>query len=275
MDPQALRCGSDFAKRNDGWIFPTKHADMAVDPFDGNAEVMIGGRSCSESNIGHVVKIRLSDGKVTPLTDPTNEAYVTHVSTRNLDLPGWAFVGFEPEAGMRFSDEIVAVKLDGSGSVQRIIHKHSLTSGCYRCESHAVPSPDGQRVIFASNWAEDCLSCGPASDIKDFVAWKPKPVPAVTVSAPGATAMGLSLAGAWPNPATQHLAISYSLADLSPARFEMIDARGREVWRRDLSQAAGPHSIDLERDHHWAAGIYWLRLTQSGHQAEQKVTLLR
>jgi hypothetical protein len=274
MDPNALRCGSDFASRNDGWIFPTKHADMAVDPFDNNAEVMIGGRSCSESNIGHVVKIRLSDGRVTPLTDPTNEAYVQHVSARNLDLPGWAFVGFEPEYGMRFADEIVAVKLDGSQSVQRIAHKHSLTTNCYRCESHAVPSPDGQRVIFASNWAEDCLSCGPTSDIKDFVVWKPAGTTELIVAAPPPDHVGLSLASASPNPATSRVAISYTLADEGPAHLAMIDARGREVWGRDLAEEAGPHAIDLERDRHWAAGVYWLRLTQARHQAERKVTLL-
>jgi len=276
MDPNAMRCGSDFASRNDGWIFPTKHADMTLDPFDNNAEVMVGGRSCSESDIGHVVKIRLSDGKVTPLTDPSNESYVQHVSTRNLDLPGWAFVGFEPEYGKRFADEIVAVKLDGSGTVQRLAHKHSATSGCYRCESHAVPSPDGQRVIFASNWAEDCVSCGKSSDIKDFVVWsasvKQNQLVGVTDPAP---AVGFSLGHAWPNPAAGHLSISYTLSDEGPAHLQMVDVRGREVWSHELAEAAGPHSFDLERDRHWAAGVYWLRLTQAGHQAEQRVTLLQ
>lgn len=273
MDPNALRCGSDFANRNDGWIFPTKHADMTLDPYDNNAEVMVGGRSCSESNIGHVVKIRLSDGKVTPLTDPTNESYVQHVSTRNYDQAGWAFVGFEPEYGKRFCDEVVAVKLDGSGAVERLAHKHSLTSGCYRCESHAVPSPDGQRVIFASNWDEDCVSCGPSSDIKDFVVYNPN-VNLETTDVPPGPAIGLSLANAFPNPATEHLAISYTLGEGGTAHLQMVDARGREVWERDLAETAGPHSFELDRDHRWVAGVYWLRLTQAGHQAEQKVTLL-
>jgi hypothetical protein len=34
-----------------------------------------------------------------------------------------------------------------------------------------VPSRDGQRVLFASNWAQDCGSgCGSSSDIKAYVA---------------------------------------------------------------------------------------------------------
>ena len=277
MDPTALRCGSDFAGRTDGWIFPTKHADMTVDPFDSNQEVMIGGRSCSESNIGHVVKIRLRDGKVTPLTNPDNEAYVTHVSTRNLERPGWAYVGFEPEAGMRFADEIVAVKLDGSGDVQRLAHKHTLSSGCYRCEAHAVPSPDGKRVVFASNWAESCVKCGKTSDIKDFLLTLPQApdTDTPTVAAPVQAPVEFALHSAWPNPATTHMAISYSLGEGGGGHLEIMDVRGRAVWSHELDgESPGPHSFDLERDRHWAAGVYWLRLTQSGHSVQQKVTLL-
>ncbi|MEO6461678.1 MAG: hypothetical protein ABIP29_01235, partial [Candidatus Eisenbacteria bacterium] len=169
MAPAALRCGS-FAGRSDGWIFPLKHADLALDPFDGNEDVIVGGRSCAGSKLGRVVKVRLRDGKVTALSDPRNEASVSHVSTRNLRRPGWAYVGYFRKDGKRFSDEIVALKLDGSGAIERLAHKHAVTSGCYRCESHPVPSPDGRRVLFASNWAEDCAGgCGDVGDIKAYV----------------------------------------------------------------------------------------------------------
>src|SRR5213076_873085 len=123
MADEAGRCGS-FAARPNGWIFPLKHADMALDPFDGNQDVIGGGRACPGSSIGHVVKVRLRDGQVTPLTDPSNEASVQHVSTRNLDRPGWDYVGYYKVDGERFSDEVVAVKLDGSRSVERLAHKH-------------------------------------------------------------------------------------------------------------------------------------------------------
>ena len=169
MNTGSLRCGA-FANRPNGWIVPLKHADMAIDPFDGNEDVIIGGRSCPGSSIGRVVMVRLRDGRVTALTDPKGEAPVQHVSTRNLKRRGWVYVGYFKAAGKRFSDEIVAVKMDGSHAVERLAHKHSASSGCYRCESHAVPSPDGERVIFASNWAADCgAGCAPAQDIKDYV----------------------------------------------------------------------------------------------------------
>ena len=169
MAGSSVRCGS-FAARPNGWIFPLKHSDLALDPFDHDEDVVVGGRSCPGSPLGHVVKVRLRDGRVTSLTDPSREAPILHVSTRNLDRPGWAYASYYKSDGKRFSDEIVAVRMDGSGQVERLAHMHSVTPGCYRCEPHAVPSRDGSRVIFASNWAADCgPGCGPGSDIKDYV----------------------------------------------------------------------------------------------------------
>jgi K319-like protein len=165
----SLRCGS-YVKRPNGWIFPLKHADMGLDPYDNDEDVIVGGRSCPGSSLGHVVMVRLRDGQVTALTDPSNEASVYHVSTRSYQRPGWAYITYYKVSGARFSDEVVAVKMDGSHAAERYAHTHSASSSCYRCQPHAVPSPDGKRVIFASNWAQDCGSgCGSSSDIKDYV----------------------------------------------------------------------------------------------------------
>ena len=171
MADNSLRCGS-FASRPDGWVFPLKHADMALDPFDNNEDVLLGGRACPGSSLGRVVKVRLRDGKVTALTDPSNEASYSHGSARNTQRPGWFYVTYAKasgSAGRRFSGEIVAVKLDGSGTVQRFGHYRS-TAGSYRAQAHAVPSPDGRRVLFASDWAEGCGSdCGSPSVFSGYV----------------------------------------------------------------------------------------------------------
>ncbi|TMQ60940.1 MAG: hypothetical protein E6K76_00350 [Candidatus Eisenbacteria bacterium] len=169
------RCNGGSAAQ--GFTYDLGHADVAVNPFDNNEDVLIGQEHCGNRGkvvngvlIGGVVMVRLRDGAITPLTDATNEAYPHHISTRNLDRPGWAYVGYYPEIGKRFCDEIIAVKLDGSKAVQRFAHKHSVFSGCYRCESHPVPSRDGRRVIFASNWADNCGAlCGSSSVIQDYV----------------------------------------------------------------------------------------------------------
>jgi Tol biopolymer transport system component len=68
--------------------------------------------------------------------------------------------------GKRHSDEIVAVKLDGSRTVERIARTHGTSKGCYRCEAHPAPSPDGRKVVFASNWAQEG---GDGDDIKAYV----------------------------------------------------------------------------------------------------------
>ena len=159
-----------------GHIFGVGHADVAMNPFDGNEDVIIGQRRgfCPSSvngvTMGGVVMVRLRDGFVTTLTDPSNEAAPHHISTRAYDRPGWVYVSHYPAPGSRFDDEVIAVKTDGSKSVEQLAHQHSNWSGCYRCETHPVPSRDGRRVIFASNWATFCgTGCGSLTDYKDYV----------------------------------------------------------------------------------------------------------
>lgn len=170
MADDALRCGS-FAARPDGWIFPLKHADMTRDPFDNDEDVIVGGRACPGSTLGRVVKVRLRDGRVTSLTT-AGEAGYSHGSTRNLQRPGWVYVTYSADpayAGRPLYGEVVAVKLDGSGAVERWGHYHS-TASTYRSQAHAVPSPDGRRVFFASDWAVACDTlCGSTSVFQGYV----------------------------------------------------------------------------------------------------------
>ncbi len=160
-----------------GFVYELGHADMAMNPYDNNEDVIIGQEHCGYRGeklngklMGGVTMVRLKDGVVTSLTDPTNEAYAHHVSTRNLQRPGWAYVTYYPEAGKRFTSEIVAVKMDGSKTVQRFAHIHTDFTNCYRCEGHGVPSPDGRRVLWGSNWRQRCSTCGTTNDVKAYVA---------------------------------------------------------------------------------------------------------
>ncbi|MCM8534812.1 MAG: hypothetical protein NE334_02620 [Lentisphaeraceae bacterium] len=125
------------------------HYDLTVD-INGD-DVAVGG-SKYKSDDGRVLKRRLKDGKITQLT---KNGYAGHVSTRNVKRPGWAYVTYQyagPNWGP-YWDEVVAVKLDGSFTVERIAHLHSKRVD-YLSEAHAVPSPDGNFVIWASNWRD-------------------------------------------------------------------------------------------------------------------------
>jgi len=123
------------------------HYDLTV---DGNGDEVAVGVSKSSPDEGRVIKRRLRDGKVTILTVG---GYASHTSTRNYLRMGWAYVSFQYRGSNwpPYHDEIVAVKLDGSMQVERLVHMHTVLNG-YNTEAHAVPSPDGTRVVWASNW---------------------------------------------------------------------------------------------------------------------------
>ena len=241
MPSTAPRCGGSAAL---GFIYEIGHGDMAKNPFDNNEDVLIGQEHCGNRGemlngklMGGVVMIRLKDGAVTSLTDPTNEAYPHHVSTRNLQRPGWAYVTYFPEPGKRFTDEIIAVKLDGSKSVQRFAHDHTDFTSCYRCEAHAVPSPDGRRVMWGSNWTRQCSTCGTKTDIKAYVA------DARALATPGAA------------PAAPYVVIANAS--------KSTDADGKLVsFRFDFGDGtvAGPQSA-ARAPHTYRAGNWTLRTT--------------
>jgi hypothetical protein len=274
MATSSLRCCS-FQSRPNGWIYPLKHADLTPDPFDNNQDVLVGGRSCPGATFGNVVKVRLEDGAVTPLTDGINESSVFHVSTRNLDRPGWAYVSWYRVPGTRFSDEIIAVKLDGSQSVERLCHIHTAYDGCYRCEAHPVPSRDGTRVLFASNWAQDCgAGCGDSTDIKDYVVTDAAAIHPVDVQpAPSPVAVRLALEEIRPNPTRSAPLVIYSLESWAPARIELVDVAGRSVLSRDLgSPGPGRHALILDPAG-IRTGVYIVRLAQAAHGATSKLVL--
>jgi hypothetical protein len=123
------------------------HYDMTIDQ---DGEDVAVGVSKSEPDCGRVIKRRLCDGKVTVLTAG---GYGSHTSTRNVNRRGWAYVTYQHRGPTwpPYWNEVVAVRLDGSMEVERIAHLHTRRTD-YLSEAHAVPSPDGARVLWASNW---------------------------------------------------------------------------------------------------------------------------
>jgi hypothetical protein len=170
---------------SDGFIYSLGHCDMTLDPYQSDADVIVGQTAHNAGThvtgvsevgghgIGHVVKVKLADNTAASVTDYGNgtsvarEAFAAHASCRNTSRDGWVYVTYEVESGKRYSGEVVAVSLDGNQSVERYAHYHSDYSNLtgtagpyeaadsdydYRSEGHAVPAPDGQRVVVASNW---------------------------------------------------------------------------------------------------------------------------
>jgi hypothetical protein len=140
------------------------HGDMTIDSDGSDIYV---GISKADPDKYHVIKRRLKDGLVTVLT---SRGAAQHASARNIRRPGWVFLTY---AGSRskvnrpgrapFYQEVVALRIDGSGRVKRIAHTRSAKAG-YNSEAHASPSPDGSKVIWASNWGD------PEAPISAYVA---------------------------------------------------------------------------------------------------------
>ena len=145
------------------------HGDLTIDA-DGS-EVYVG-ISKSRPDLYQVVKRRLTDGAVTPLT-----AYgeAQHASLRAIDRPGWVFITYagDPSEIARhqrwapFAREVIALRIDGSGEFRRVIQTHGATDG-YWSESQASPSPDGSQVIWSSNWG---VKGGAISDYVVRLTW--------------------------------------------------------------------------------------------------------
>ena len=125
---------------------PFGHFDLGID-VAGN-EVAFGGSSSGPYSKRFIMR-RLDNGQVTPLTPPTTWDW--HASTRAYRRPGWGLGVTNDAAGSVLDREIYWVKLDGSGTIQRLGH-HRTTMTDYNSSPFAVPSPDGKRVAFGSNW---------------------------------------------------------------------------------------------------------------------------
>jgi hypothetical protein len=141
------------------------HGDMTTD-IDGS-EVYVGISKAAPDRY-HVIKRRLEDGVVTDLA-PYGEAQ--HASIRNIRRPGWVFLsyaGSQPAVAAHpdwapFYQEVVALRIDGSGAVRRIVQTRNVKYD-YWSETHASPSPDGAQVIWSSNWGE------PGGAVADYAA---------------------------------------------------------------------------------------------------------
>ena len=122
------------------------HFDLGVDAA--GREVAFGGAAAG-SYPTRFVALDLGSGAVRPLSPATTWNW--HASTRNTKRPGWGYAVTNDRTSFALSGEIYAVKLDGSQGVQRF-GRHRSNNTDYEAAAFAVPSPDGKRVAFRSNW---------------------------------------------------------------------------------------------------------------------------
>ena len=126
------------------------HGDMGLDDEGKEVYVQFGFGNDREGKDNRAIWSYPLDGseRLSLLPSKYNGG---HVSCRNYNLKGWCYLS-TTEEGFR---EVLAVKLDGTGAVKRFAQTHFTNDVENSDGSNVGVSPDGQKVIFKSNWGED------------------------------------------------------------------------------------------------------------------------
>jgi hypothetical protein len=118
---------------------------------------------CQNNSTSALHSIRLSDGDDRVELAAAAISWYQHISCRNLGRKGYAFTssftwdtGADPDGGTdRYGlYDISAIRLDGTGAVERWAQPHLSTnySESGTRSANACPNRDGTKVIFASDW---------------------------------------------------------------------------------------------------------------------------
>ncbi len=98
---------------------------------------------------GTIIKRKLLTGEMSVISD---KRYASHTSGRSINESGWVYVTYHNRnpSYPPYVGEVVKVKLDGT-EIRRVASLHAIKFDYYS-EPHAVPSPSGSRVMWASDW---------------------------------------------------------------------------------------------------------------------------
>jgi len=79
-----------------------------------------------------------------------------------------------------------------------------------------------------------------------------------------------------PDPAVGEVSVGFALESAAPARLELLDVAGRRVLAEEVGPLGpGQHVLRLERASSLPAGVYLLRLTQSGRVVSTRSAIVR
>jgi hypothetical protein len=133
------------------------HFDSCMDE-NGSESIVL-----TDNTTTAIVSVQYATGKKTTLLPAAQANYSIHVSCRNSQRPGWAYISEfagdldpeNPDAVKKTLDRTFALKLDGSGTIEQFAYpEHSLNKS-YERQPQSVPNRDGTKVIFASDWGDE------------------------------------------------------------------------------------------------------------------------
>ena len=139
----------------------TAHGDLGIDANGNDVMVAYDGPT-GWSNGNYVYMARLDGGGITPVFQYPGGIWGGHISCRNTDRPGWAYVSEQCCTSHDVaSREIFAIKLDNSGIIERYTKHHNDVSPGNGHSTQAVPNRDGTKILFASNWDDSNIMSDP------------------------------------------------------------------------------------------------------------------
>ncbi len=125
----------------------TTHWDMGLD-INGNEIAVQIGNGVVAYNCASLAGTQLL---------PSNTAMSSgHVSCKNIDRPGWAYLSsynYSGTVGLPGNSQLIGVKTDGSGIVEVFAFDNHAGNGAdYNAQPQMCVSRDGKRVIWAGDW---------------------------------------------------------------------------------------------------------------------------
>ncbi len=220
-----------------------EHADFAIDTSGNQVYVQVIPLSMT----------RLDNGQTTDLISSAmvcgnssfNPNIAGHISGRNLNFPGWAFVS-TPQSqpctngqGYYTNTEVFAIKLDGSGTIMDYGYSRTSFSN-YASEAKATVSPDGTKVIFTSDWN---IFGDYDDNVLDYVVEYANPASVKDIN--------LKKITIFPNPSTNNIEIDSVYPELQVAIFNKL---GEKITKLTY-QKGDKINIDKLSD-----GIYFLKI---------------
>jgi hypothetical protein len=138
------------------------HYDVAYDTQDREVIVCVSDQSAGA--VENVVKWVMSTGAKTTQLGRDTAYWYGHISGRNQGRHGYVTLcayGDYNRTTKAGHDEIVNLRLDDSGTIERVAMSHHASTSSvtelngdpnYIRSPMACPSPDGQRTLFTSDW---------------------------------------------------------------------------------------------------------------------------
>ncbi len=130
------------------------HYDLGYDTEGREVAVMpdIDGSSRA------IVSVRFDNGEKTTLLKDAQMSWYIHVSCRNTDRPGWAylteFANKDTQTEKPNYQLAFAVEIAGSGTVEPFAHVHHSATVDYERSPFGVPNRDGSKMMFRSDWED-------------------------------------------------------------------------------------------------------------------------